>query len=112
MGRAKTLNAEFAKARATPGVTQRLMGFVCAVMVGFILLMSGFTFFFIELSLGEQIVAYAAVILSLWWLVAGDMSFGSCQWFPTGENGRACSCVHRFGVCVFQLFAQIVLPPL
>jgi len=41
------------------------MGFVGAVLVGFILLMSGFTFLQMELSAGDQVEAYTAVVLSL-----------------------------------------------
>ncbi len=65
IGQAAELKAEFVNAVGTPGIHGQWMGFIGAVLVGFILLMSGFTFLQMEMSAGEQVVAYAAVILSL-----------------------------------------------
>jgi hypothetical protein len=111
IGQADVLSLEFAMVNEPPVILQKLMGLVGAILVSFILVMSGFTFSFIEFSLGEQIVAYAAVTLSL--LVA-------CRWrqavpfLPVLPNpGKRMTLGFLFIVSGFvcsSLFAQIILP--
>jgi hypothetical protein len=62
LGRGDTLQAEFKKVE---GRSARLMLLACFTFVGFILWMSGYTFIYLGMNAGEQIVAYAAVVLTL-----------------------------------------------
>src|SRR5882672_2558697 len=54
IGQAKALKAEFAKAGKAPEALRKLTGFACVILVGFILWLSGFTFFQMQMSPGEQ----------------------------------------------------------
>src|SRR5262245_25364424 len=111
IGQASELKMEFARAGRTRAALPKLMGVVCIVLLGFILLLSGFTFFEMEMSLGEQIVAYAAVAFSL--VVA-------CGWrylipfLPVIPNKRKRMAVGA--VCILagflsaSFFCNIILP--
>src|SRR5688572_23630786 len=63
IGEPRMLRAEFKKAGARRG--EVVMAFIVFALVGFMLWMSGFTFVQMQLSPGEQVVAYGAVISSL-----------------------------------------------
>src|SRR2546428_2786944 len=65
IGEARALKTEFAKAGQAPEAFGKLRGLVCVVLVGFILLLSGFTFIQMQMSPGEQILAYTAVAFTL-----------------------------------------------
>jgi len=110
LGPACALRAEFKKARGMPAA--RWMGFVCVVLVGFIVWMSGYTFVQMELSPAEQVVAYAAVAFSL---------LTACGWryalplLPVIPNKRgrvtmAIVCIAS-GIVLSNLFCQFVLAP-
>jgi hypothetical protein len=110
LGQADALRTEFKKTAGTPAA--RMMALACALLVGFILWMSGYTFVKLELSAGEQVLAYAAVGFSL--IVA-------CGWryavplLPVIPNRRArmavgLGCIASGFVCS-NLFCQFVLPP-
>src|SRR5438552_12510177 len=57
MGQGRALREEFTKSPKSGG-TQKFMALICAVLVGFIFWMSGYTFFKLELSPAELIVAF------------------------------------------------------
>jgi len=62
LGRGDTLRTEFKNAEGRP---DRLLRLLCLIFVGLILWMSGYTFVYLGMSSGEQIVAYAAVAFTL-----------------------------------------------
>jgi len=109
IGQATTLKAEFKKIGST--APQKLMGFVCVILTAFIIWMSGFTFRQMQLSRGEQMLAYTAVIATL--LVA-------CAWrhavplLPVIPNQRkriavGGACIVA-GFVISNLLSQFVLP--
>jgi hypothetical protein len=111
IGEAHALKSEFAKARKAPKAFRKLMGFACVVLVGFIFLLSGFTFSQMRLSPGEQILAYAAVAFTL---------VAACGWrfavpfLPVIPNKRkrvavGSACI-LFGFLCTSLFTNFVLP--
>jgi hypothetical protein len=65
LGQNDALKIEFKKANPTAEVLGKLMSVVCIVLAGFIVWMSGYTFLQMELSPSDQIVAYAAVAVTL-----------------------------------------------
>ena len=112
IGEAHVLRTEFEKASETPAALRKLMGFICVFFLGFISLLSGFTFYKMEMSLGEQIVAFAAVAFCL---------LAACGWryavplLPIIPNRRkrlaaGWTCIASGLVCS-NLFCQFVLPP-
>ena len=111
IGQASELKIEFASAGGTPAAFPKSMRLVCVVLLGFILLLSGFTFFEMEMSLTEQIVAYAAVAFTL--LVA-------CAWryvvpfLPVIPNKRrrvtvGAVCILSGFLCA-SFFCNVILP--
>ena len=111
MGKAHALKQEFQKVREIPRAREKLMGFICAVLVGFILWMSGFTFSQMKLGLGEQLIAFGAVVSSL--LIA-------CGWrhavslLPVIENRRKRMMIGfacwLFGFTCASAYCYFVLP--
>lgn len=63
IGSAEVVKMEFAKVRTS--WIEALMLSVCVVLVGFIFLFGGFTFWFMGFSIGEQALAYSALIVTL-----------------------------------------------
>jgi len=63
IGEAHALKIEFAKRNTASQAL--MMRFTCGLLVGLILLLSGFTFFQMRLNIGEQILAYAGVACTL-----------------------------------------------
>src|SRR5436190_7528986 len=87
------------------------MGFACLIFVCLIFLLSGFTFFQMQMGLGEQILAYTAVVFTL---------AGPCGWrhavpfLPVISNKRkrmavGSACI-LFGILCTSLFANLILP--
>jgi hypothetical protein len=112
IGPANTLKTEFTNAGATPKTLRNLMGFVCAVLIGFILWMSGYTFVALQLSPIEEVIAFAGVAFTL---------VAACGWryaipfLPVLRDKRkriavASLCI-VFGFVCSNLFCQFVLPP-
>ena len=111
MGLARALTTEFKKVGATPQALQRLMVFIGLALTAFILCMSGFTFWYLGMSLAEQIVAYCAVACSL--VVAGGWRY-AVPFLPVLPNKRArnivgAACILAGFVCS-NLFGNFVLP--
>ena len=111
IGHARDLKTEFARAGKASVAPRKLIGVVCCFFVGFILLLSGFTFFEMEMSLEEQVVAYAGVTFSL--VVA-------CGWryvipfLPVIPNKRkrvtiGAVCILSGFLCA-SLFCNVILP--
>ncbi len=71
MGRPEALKAEFAETRRTPKTLGKIMGWTSAALMLFIMLLSSLTFYFMEVSPGDQIVACTAVAFIL---------AGACVW--------------------------------
>jgi hypothetical protein len=65
LGQNDALKIEFKKANPTAEVLGKLMTGVCVILAAFIVWMSGYTFLQMELSPSGQIVAYAAVAVTL-----------------------------------------------
>jgi hypothetical protein len=65
LGQNHALKIEFKKANPTAELLEKLMTAVCILLAGFIVWMSGYTFLQMELTLVQQIVAYAAVAFTL-----------------------------------------------
>src|SRR2546425_9066540 len=111
IGEGHALKSEFAKARKAPKALRKLMGFACVVLLGFIFLLSGFTFFQMQMSLGEQILSYAAVTFTL---------VAACGWryavpvLPGVPDKRKGVAVGRagllFGIICTALFTKFILP--
>ena len=111
IGEAHALKTEFAKAGQAPEALQRIMLVACVVLVGFILLLSGFTFFQMQMSPGEQIMAYTAVALTL---------VAACGWryavpfLPVISNKRkriavGSACILSGFLCA-SFFCNVILP--
>ena len=109
LGPVDALNAEFRKASGK--WLERLMIIVCAILIAFIVWMSGFTFVQMQLGPAEQFIAYAAVISSL---------FIACAWryavpfLPVISSrakrmmvGGACIAM---GIVITNLCSNYVLP--
>jgi hypothetical protein len=112
IGQASELKMEFARVSEAPPGPGTLMGVVCVLFVGFILLLSGFTFFEMEMSVGEQIVAYAAVAFSL--LVACGWRY-AIPFLPVISNKRkrmvvGAVCILSGFLCA-SFFCNVILPP-
>jgi len=65
IGEARTLKTEFAKQRPSSRVPSLIMGATCAILVLCALGFSGLTFWFLKMSVGDQLVAYTAVVLTM-----------------------------------------------
>ncbi len=87
------------------------MVFIGLVLTAFILGMSGFTFWYLGMSLGERIVGFSAVISSL--LVAGGWRY-AVPFLPALPNKRTINIVGSacilLGFVCSNLFCNFVLP--
>src|SRR5262245_3408448 len=111
IGQASELKMAFARAGGAPTALPKLMGVVCVVLLGFILLLSGFTFFEMEMSLGEQIGAYAAVAFTL--LIACGWRYVT-PFLPVIPNKRkrmvvGAVCILSGFLCA-SFFCNVILP--
>ena len=111
MGQAQALKTEFAKAGKAPAALGKLMGSACVFLVGFILLLSGFTFFQMRMGLGEQIVAYLAVAITM--VVACGWRY-AVPFLPVFPNRRkrmvvGWACI-LFGFGCSFFLSNIILP--
>lgn len=109
IGEPRMLRAEFKKAGARRG--ELIMAFIVVALVGFILWMSGFTFAQMQLSPGEQVVAYGAVISSL--LVACGWRY-AVPFLPvisskTKRMAMGTASIAT-GIIITNLLSQFVLP--
>ena len=111
IGQSRALKEEFTKAAKDRGTAQKFMAVICLALVGFIFWMSGYTFFKLELSPAELIVAFAAVAFAL---------LAACVWryavplLPVVTNKRkrraiVLGCFVAGFVCS-NLFCQFILP--
>ena len=111
LGQRDALKTEFKKISGGTEVLEKLMSLVSIILVAFIVWMSGYTFLQMELSPTEQIVAYAAVAVTL---------LTACAWryavpfLPVIANrgkritvGLACIVL---GVVFSNLFSHFILP--
>ncbi len=111
IGEAPALKTEFAKGRTWSQALQKIMRFACGLLVGLILLLSGFTFFQMQLNPADQILAYTGVAFTL---------LAACGWryavpfLPVISNkpkriaiGSACILC---GFLCTSFFSNIILP--
>jgi hypothetical protein len=111
MGKPQALNREFAKAYTALAAFRKMMGFASILLVGFILWLSGFTFLQMQMTSGEQILAYTAVACTL--MVACGWRY-AVPFLPVISNkpkriviGSACIVS---GFLCTSFFANVILP--
>lgn len=109
IGEAPALRLEFAKARTRSQAL--MMRFASGLLVGLILLLSGFTFFQMQLTPAEQILAYTGVIFTL--VVACGWRY-AVPFLPVIANKRKRTAIGSacilFGFLFTSFFTNIILP--
>jgi hypothetical protein len=111
IGEAHALKTEFAKAGDTTGAVRKLMVCSCAVLIGLIFLLSGFTFLQMQMGLGEQILAYAAVTFTLGAACSWRHAVPFLPMIPSKRKRMAIgsACI-LFGILCTSFFTNFVLP--
>jgi len=111
IGPGNALKTEFKRAGTAPDGSRTAWAVFAGVFIGFILCLSGYTFFKLEMSAGQQVAAFAAVAASL--LVACGWRAGA-QFLPVLPGGRIVRSVG--GGCIVSGFlcavfiCQVILP--